>query len=55
MHTVMKLSNDGDEFFGAVVFCDDFPKAVSADRVKRLGQININRVEVSGLFITLFL
>ena len=52
---VMKLSNDDDEFFGAAVFCYDSPKAVSADRVKCSGQINISRVEVSVLFLTLFL
>ena len=55
MHTIMKLSNDGDEFFGAAVFCHDPPKAVSADYVKCLGQINIRRVEVSVLFLTLLL
>ena len=33
-HAVIKLSNDGDEFFGAAVFCHDSPKAISADRVK---------------------
>ena len=55
MHAVMELSNDGDEFFGAAVFCYDSPKAVSADPVKCLGQINISRVEVSALFLTLLL
>ena len=55
MHAVMKLSNDGDEFFGATIFCQDSPKAVSADYVKYLGQININREEVSVLFLTLLL
>ena len=55
MRTVMKLSNDGDEFFGAVVFCHDSPKAVPADNFKCLGQINISRVEVSILFLTLLL
>ena len=51
----MKLSKDGDEFFGAAVFCHDSPKGVPADRVKCLGQINISRVEVSLLFPTLLL
>ena len=51
MHVVVKLSNDGDEFLEVVVFCHDSPKAVFADRVKCLGQININRVEVGVLFL----
>ena len=51
MHAVMKLSNDGDEFFGVAVFCHDSPKVVSADHVKCLGQIS--RVKVNVLFLTL--
>ena len=37
------------------VFWHDSPKAVSADRVKYLDQINISRVEVSVLFLILLL
>ena len=48
-------SNISDEFFGVAVFCLDSPRAVSADCVKCLGQINIGRVEVSVLFLTLLL
>ena len=55
MHTVMELSNDGDEFFGAALFCHDSPKAVSGDHVKCLGQMNIGRVEVNVLFLILLL
>ena len=55
MHTTMKLSNDGDEFFRAAVFCHDSPRTVSADHVKYLAQINISRVLVSVLFLTLLL
>ena len=54
IHSVMELSNDG-EFFGAAVFCHHSPKAISADHVKCLGQINISRVEVGVLFLTLVL
>ena len=54
MHAIMKLSNDGDEFFRAAVFCYDSPKDISADFVKCLGQINISQVEVSVLFLPLF-
>ena len=53
MRTVMKLSNDGHDFFGAAVFCYDSSEAVSVDHVKCLGQINISRLEVSVLFLTL--
>ena len=55
MHAVMKLSNDGDEFFRAAIFCHDFPNAVTAEHVRCFGQINISRVEVSILFLTLLL
>ena len=55
MHAVMKLSDDGDEFFGAAVFCHDSPKSGSADHVKCLDQISISRVEVNVLFLTLIL
>ena len=55
MHAVMKLSNDGDGFFGTAVFCHDSPKAVSTECVKCLGQINISWVEVRVLFLTLLL
>ena len=51
MHAVIKLSNDGDEFFRTAIFCQDSPKVFSAESVKCLGQININRVEVSVLFL----
>ena len=55
MHAVMKLSNDGDEFFGAAVFYHDSPKDVSVDHVKCLGQINkkSNRGQCSVLDIFL--
>ena len=53
LHAIIKLSNNGDEFFGAAIFCRDSPKAVSADHVKCLGQINISQVEVNVLFLTL--
>ena len=55
MHVTMKLSNNGDEFFRTAIFCYDSPKAIFADSVKCLGQINISRVEVSVLFLTLLL
>ena len=55
LHTVMKLSNNGDDFFEAAVFYHDSIKAVSADHVKCLSQINISRIEVSVLFRTLLL
>ena len=55
MHAVMKLSNDGYEFFEATVFCHDSPKVISADQVKYLGQINISQEEVSVQFLTLLL
>ena len=55
IHAIMKLSNDDDEVFGAVVFCNVSAKALSADCVKCFGQINISRVEVSVLFLTLLL
>ena len=55
IHAVMKLSKDGDGFFGTTVFCYDFPKAISADHVKCLGQINISRLVVSVLFRGTFL
>ena len=42
MHAIRKLSNDGDEFLGAAVFCHDSPKAISAEHVKCLGQINMS-------------
>ena len=42
VHAIMKLSNNGDEFLEAAVFCHNSPEAVSADCVKCLGQININ-------------
>ena len=42
IHAVMKLSNDGDGFFGAAVFCHDSPQAISADHVKCPGKINIS-------------
>ena len=42
LHAVMKLSNNGDECFGAAVFHHDSPKAVSADHVKCLGRINMS-------------
>ena len=51
IHAVMKLSNDGDEFFGATVFCDDSPKPVSA--VSNVLFRSTNRVEISILFLTL--
>ena len=55
MQVVMKLSNDGDELFGTSLLCDDSLKPVAADHVKCLGQININRIEVSVLSLTLLL
>ena len=45
MHAVMKLSNNGDEFWGAAVFHYDSPKPISAEHVKCLGQINMNQVQ----------
>ena len=55
MNAIMKLSNDGDEFLRAAVFCHDSPMAISADHVKYLGQINISQVEVNVLFLAVFL
>ena len=51
----MKLLIDGDEFFGAAVLFRNSRKAVSSNLVRCLGQINISRVEVSILFLTLLL
>ena len=54
IHAIMKLSNDSDEFFGETVFCHDSRKAVSADRVRCLCQINISRVEMCSVPETSF-
>ena len=51
----MKLSYNGNKFLGASILCHDSPKAISADSVKGLGQINIGGVQVSILFLTLLL
>ena len=49
----MKLSYNCNEFLGASILCHDSPKAISADSVKGLGQIDIGGVQVSILFLTL--
>ena len=48
----MKLSYSGDEFLVASVLCRDFSKAISADKVKGLGHVQIGIVQVNILFLT---
>ena len=51
----MKLSDDGGEFVRASVLSHESPKAISADGVKGLGQIDRGGVQGSFLFLTYLL
>ena len=51
----MELPDNIDEFSRASIFCHDFPEPVSAYRVKRFCQVDVGRIEVNVLFLTLFL
>lgn len=52
---IVQLSNDGDDFYWASVLRIDSPKALSADSVKSLGQVDVSGVQVRVLFLTLLL
>ena len=51
----MELSDNGDELPRAAILCHDLPEALSADSVKRLGQIDVGGEQVGVLFLALLL
>ena len=54
-HSIVELSDDGDELSWASVLHHDFPKTLSTNSVKGLGQIDIGGVQVDILFLTFLL